>query len=441
MQTFIRSLGNPARRGNVLLLCIVLLVPMLIMGLVLMQQGGSQKNELSADADQARARFLAEGGVSEAVYSLYHGGNGNLASQDAPAALGDGVLWVEATHLPNKQVRLLALAMCGAGRAAVDAVVELEAPSWRKYSLFSNQSADLKGQFFLDSFDSRIGTYASQKPGNSDHAHSKAAIGSNANIDIGNASKVYGDLKPGPGGSAITGSSTVSGSTTPSTKNVTLEPVVAPSMSAGGALVVNGTVTLTPGNHRYSSLSMSNGATLIIPGPGSIVIDGAVNILPQGTISVGSAGSVEMYVGGNVTMGTKAGIETPTQNAKQFTMFLTGGTSQTAVFRPHGDFYGCVYGANANIELGNDLVVFGAVAGNKINCQNPKVKVHWDEALADAMGSAPATIDLQCWMPAAFPDDDLQRDRRDPYDVLGLERGTLLAPAQCWDTSGFPPGF
>jgi hypothetical protein len=434
-------LGSPAQRGNVLLLCIVLLVPMLIMGLVLMQQGGSQKSELSADADQARARFLAEGGVSEAVYSLYHGGNGNLASQAAPAALGDGVLWVEATHLPDKQVRLLALAMCGSGRAAVDAVVQLEAPSWRKYSLFSNQSADLKGQFFLDSFDSRSGTYASQKPAGSDHANSNAAIGSNENIDIGNASTVYGDLKPGPGGSAITGSSTVSGSTTPSTKKVTLEPVVAPSMAAGGALVVNGTVTLTPGNHRYSSLSMSNGATLIIPGPGSIVIDGTVNILPHGTIRVGSAGSVEMYVGGNVTMGTKAGIETPTQNALQFTLFLTGGTSQTAVFRPHGDFYGCVYGANASIELGNDLVVFGAVAGNKISCQNPKVKVHWDEALADAMGSAPSTIDLQCWMPAAFPDDDLQRDRRDPYDVLGLERGTLPAPAQCWDTSGFPPGF
>jgi len=441
MQTFIRSLGNPERRGNVLLLCIVLLVPMLIMGLVLMQQGGSQKSELSADADQARARFLAEGGVSEAVYSLYHGGNGNLASEATPAALGDGVLWVEATHLPNKQVRLLALGMCGSGRAAVDAVVQLQTVSWRSYSLFSNQSADLKGQFFLDSYDSRIGTYASQKPANSDHAHSKAAIGSNANIDIGNASNVYGDLKPGPGGTAITGSSKVSGSTKPSTTKVTLDPVVAPTMAAGGALVVKGTVTLTPGNHRYSSISMSNGATLIIPGPGSIVVDGAVDILPQGTIRVGTSGAVGMYVGGNITMGTKAGIETPTMNAQQFTMFLTGGTSQTAVFRPHGDFYGCVYGANADIELGNDLVVFGAVAGNKINCQNPKVKVHWDEALADAPSSKPSTIDLQCWMPAAFPNDDLQRDRRDPYDVLGLKRGTLQAPAQCWDMSGFPPGF
>ena len=429
------------RRGNVMLLCIVLLIPMLIMGLVLMQQGGSQKSEISSDVDQARAQFVAEAGISEAVYSLRHGGNGNLGSQADPAGLGDGLFWVEAAHLPNKQVRLVALGMVGAGRAAVDAVVELESATWRKYSLFSNQSADLKGQFFLDSYDSRLGTYASQVPGGSDHAHSKAAIGSNANIDIGNASKVYGDLKPGPGGTAITGSSTVSGSKTPSTSTVTLEPVVAPTLPAGGALVVNGTVTLPPGNHRFTSISMSNGSLLRVPGPGTIVVDGTVNIAPHATVQVATSGEVQMYAGGNVLMGTKAGIETHSQNALAFTMYLTGGASQTAVFRPHGDFYGTVYGANAEIQLGNDMVVFGAVAGNRIFCQNPKVKVHWDEALADAMGSAPSSVNLQCWMPAAFPDDELQRDRRDPFDVLGLQKGTLQTPGQSWDLSGFPQGF
>jgi hypothetical protein len=436
-----RSRQVSPQSGNVMLLCIVLLIPMLIMGLVLMQQGGSQKREISSDVDQARAQFLAEAGIAEAVYSLRHGGNGNLGSQAAPAGLGDGLFWVEATHLADKQVRLVALGMVGAGRAAVDAVVRLESPTWRKYSLFSNQSADLKGQFFLDSYDSRLGTYASQVPGGADHANANAAVGSNANIDIGNASKIYGDLKPGPTGTAITGSSTVSGSTAPSTGTVTLEPVVAPSLPAGGALVVNGTLTLPPGNHRFTSLSMSNGSLLRVPGPSTIVVDGTVNIAPHATVQVASSGEVQFYAGGNVTMGTKAGIETPSQDALAFTMYLTGGAGQTAVFRPHGDFYGTVYGANAEIQLGNDLVVFGAVAGNRIFCQNPKVKVHWDEALADVMGTAPASVDLQCWMPSAFPDDELQRDRRDPFDVLGLEKGTLQAPGQSWDLSGFPQGF
>jgi hypothetical protein len=430
-----------SRRGNALILCIVLVVPMLVFGMALMRQGVSHQGELGKDGEQQRASLLAEAGIAEAVTSLRQGGNGNVGSQAAPVGLGDGLFWVEATHLPDKQIRLLAVGMIGAGRAAVETVVEIQTESWRTFGLFSNQPADLKGQFFLDSYDSRLGSYLSQVPGGSDHAHANAVIGGNDDIDIGNKSTLYGSLQPGPGGTAILGSSTVSGSTTPATSAVALPPVQTPSLPAGGALVVSGVVTLPPGDHRFTSISMSNGSELYIPGPSTIVVDGAVDIAPHAKIQVAASGAVELYAGGNVYMGTKAGIETPSGSALDFSMYLTGGPGTTAIFKPHGDFYGMVYGPDAEIQLGNDLVAFGAFAGDRILCQNPKVKLHWDEALADASGTSGGEIELLLWTPAALPDPDLLHDRRDAFTVLGVQKGELTRPDAAWDMSGFPDGF
>lgn len=433
--------ARPSRRGNALLLCIVLIVPMLIVGLALMRQGVGQKGELAEGAERSNAQLIAEAGIAEAVASLRQGANGNIGSQAAPAALGNGLFWVEATYLPDKQIRLLSIGLAGKGRTAVDAVVQLQPATWRTYGVFSGQSADFKGKFFMDSYDSRLGSYASQVPGGSAHANSNAAIGSNSDIDIGKKSNVWGDLRPGPTGTAITGGSFVSGSTTPSSKIVSFGSVSPPALPAGAALSVNGVVTLPAGNYRFKSLSVANGSELLIPGPSTVVIDGDLDIAPHAKVQVGVSGAVEIYTGGNVAMGTGAGIETPSGSALDFTMYLTGGPGQTALFNPHGDFYGTVYGPNAEIQLGNDLNVFGAIAGDRLFCQNPNVQFHWDEALADAAGAGGGEVAVLFWMPAAFPDQDLLHDRTDPFALMGLNRGALTQPADAWDMSGFPPGF
>ena len=75
-----RILAGPKRRGNALLLCIVLIVPMLIVGLALMRQGVGQKSELAEGEERSDAHLIAEAGVAEAVTSLRQGGNGNVAS-------------------------------------------------------------------------------------------------------------------------------------------------------------------------------------------------------------------------------------------------------------------------------------------------------------------------------------------------------------------------
>ncbi len=440
IHTSISSTRRSPRRGYAFLMCLVLIIPMLVIGLVVMMQSAGQKKELGSTADQARAQTLAEAGIAEAVMSIRHGGNGGVGNRAAPVGLGDGLFWVQATYGAGKQVSLVSAGMSGQGRAAVQTVVQVRADPWRTFALFSNQSTDLKGQFFLDSFDSRLGSYASQVPGGSTFAGDDAVIGSNANVDIGGGSTIHGSLQPGPGGTAIIGGgSTVSGSTTPATQPILLPPVTAPALPAGGPLVVIGIMTLPPGDHRYSSISVIG--TLIIPGPSTIVVDGAFDISNHSQVTVSSGGAVSCYVGGNMSMGTMAGIDTPTLDPTQFSVFLTGDSTQTAVFMPHGDFYGTVYGPHATMQLGNDLNLFGAICSDRIFCQNPKVKVHYDAALADVLGSGGVQAGAVFTMPATFPDPALLRDRRDPFAVTGLQRGALAKPCDGWDMSGFPPGF
>ncbi|MFN0006331.1 MAG: hypothetical protein ACKVXR_00360 [Planctomycetota bacterium] len=431
------------RGASALLMCVVILVPMLVIGFVMMKRGVALEQELGAESDQAQAAILAEAGIAEAVTAIRNGRNGIVASQAAPARLGSGLFWVEATFLANKQVRLNSVGMSGQGRAALDAVVRIRVDPWRAYGVFSNLTADLKGQFFLDSYDSRLGTYASQVAGGSTYAGSDAVIGSNQSIDVGGLSRIWGSLRPGPTGTAIIGGgSTVSGSTTPATSLVTLAPVTVPPLPAGGALVVgSGTVTLPPGNHRYTSISVANGAALVIRGPSSIVVDGAVTIGNHGKIRVATTGAVSLYAGGDVSVGTKAGIETPTASPVAFSMYLTGGSSQTAVFKPHGDFYGTVYGPNATIQLGNDFVAFGAITGNRVFCQNPKVKVHYDRAIGAVTPSGPVEVDTLYWNAAAFPVPDLLHDRTDPFSLLGVQANSLPKPADAWNAGGFPAWF
>ena len=190
------TLAEPTRRGNALLLCIVLIVPMLIVGLALMRQGVGQKSELAEGGERSNAQLIAEAGIAEAVTSLRQGANGNVASQAAPAALGNGLFWVEATYLPNEQIRLLSVGLAGKGRAAIEAVVQLQPATWRTFGVFSKSSADMKGDFFMDSYDSNLGSYASQVPGGSDHANANAVLGGNADVDVGRRSTIWGSLQP-----------------------------------------------------------------------------------------------------------------------------------------------------------------------------------------------------------------------------------------------------
>src|SRR4030095_2062290 len=68
------------------------------------------------------------------------------------------------------------------------------------WALYGRESANLDSSVRVDSYDSTLGSYASQVVGSglTAHALEEGALGSNGDIFIGPATNVWGDATPGP---------------------------------------------------------------------------------------------------------------------------------------------------------------------------------------------------------------------------------------------------
>lgn len=417
--------GVNGREGNALLMALVIMIPLLIMGLTVMQLGIGAGSELSAESDQARAQYLAEAGVAEAVTAMRLDLSGDVGAPNQPALLQDGLVWVQATPLGNDRTRLLAVGMKGSGRAALDVVVSRTQSQVYSMGFVSSRPTDLATEMFADSFDSDLGSYASQVPAGSDHARSNAFIASNEDITIGQHSIVHGDARPGPAGGVNLKSATVTGSTTPNKELFTMDPVDVPGLPAGGQMYIkSGTQTLAPGTHRFTDIELESKTALVIPGPATVVIDGDVKLGSSTTLVIGAGGPVTIYIGGDLRMGTNSSLETPSLDAHNATLFMTG-ENTFAELKSHSGFYGTFYGPRTTVELDNVFEMYGALAAEQFYAANTKLRLHFDEALARKAQPWAWDFDTVSWLPAGFPDPQLARDRRDPFQVLGLNAASL----------------
>src|SRR5215510_13364480 len=115
-----------AERGSALITVLVLLTGLLILAYAFSRSVQQSQSRASASYDDQRAFDLAEAGLHEGMEATRAGLTGNVGSMDAPAALGGGVLWVEATDLGGDRRRLVSTALVGGGRQALEAVVHVQ---------------------------------------------------------------------------------------------------------------------------------------------------------------------------------------------------------------------------------------------------------------------------------------------------------------------------
>ena len=100
--------------------------------------------------------------LANGVYALTAGGTGAIGSREAPVGTGDGLMWVEATELPDRRVRLECTALIGAGTASLAINVErVEMP----LGIFADQDIVVNSPLILDGYDSTEGNYEEQAVG------------------------------------------------------------------------------------------------------------------------------------------------------------------------------------------------------------------------------------------------------------------------------------
>jgi len=401
---------------------------------------GVQKTNRESLADR-QAFFLAEAGLSEAFEALRAGRPGSVGSLDAPARVGGGVLWVTSGDLGDDRRRLVATAMAGSGRYALEAVVLVEPAQDPLFvaTLNSDEPLTLNEGVLIDSFDSELGSYASQAVnlrGTTPYADNNGDVRSNSDVIANARAVVYGDAVPGPGHSvSLSTGSYIDGSTAAAAEPFEFPAIDFPVFTPLGdySVAPAASATLAPGTYDFDSFTIGKSGTLLVTGPATIVCDAFTGGKTANLRIDARAGPVTFYVRGSYVH--TSGFNADSVEGSPMAMaFLIGGTSPI-VFPSATKVRGAYYAPDTDISFASSSECWGAFAANRISMSND-MKFHFDETLLKHWGGSEADgkdpVSLLSWRRAAVTPAGLLSDRRDPAQVLGLEASTLLNPADSW---------
>lgn len=400
---FPRTFKPGTRSGGALMMVAFAVTTMAILALSVTTAAKSFTREQGASNQQFQAQYDAEAGLGNALFDLSKNGTGNIGSAQAPISYAGGSYWVAATDLGNGFKSLVSTSRSNTSSKCLQLVVKKQNTSIYRFGCFGDQGVTLASNARVDAYDSILGTYAIQAThgsGSNAYAIADGDVGSNANILLKQNSKVWGDVIPGPSGTAtIIGNATATGSTAPATSPQTMPAIVWPSLSSLGALTIakNGTKNLAAGSYRYDATLFNTGATLNVTGPATLVFD-SLTLNSTAKINVNaSGGPVKIYVQNNFVMSSNTLIASSTKKPSDVSISLNSDNIidpdgivdlDQIDFSSNSQLYGTIYAPNASITINSNFEVFGALIAKKVWLDSNS-RVHFDEQLLNTPGNGP----------------------------------------------------
>jgi hypothetical protein len=327
------------------------------------------RTELQACADGA-ARAAAGGitvSVAEAKRRARDVGGLNKAG-DTPITFADADFrfgrWNESTNqfdpagtpidaveiTARRDVALVFGAMYGRSSVDVSARATARGGASAGHALIGLDWVDMRGTASLDSYDSTVAAYA---PGT---RRQNGDIGTNGHINLDGAVRIYGDatykttlnttgnagvVPPGQA-SQVTSSMSFTAPTLPSSYSDM------GSLNGNG----NGSLTLTSGNYRFSSFTVSGNFTLNVVGEVNVYVDGPFNLTGHMSIHGGKPGNfrVNMLGSSDATVGGSSAL------------------------------YADVYAPSSHVSLVGTGDLYGRFVGKTVSATG-KGGIHFDESL------------------------------------------------------------
>lgn len=428
------------RRGSALVFVLMVLTSLLVLSAGFQQLTAVRTAELRHDEADLRAFYLAEAGMNEAMTALRAGSSGNVGSQNQPAYLAGGLLWTVATDLGGGRTQLDVTALAGRGRAAIEAVVEdLGSAPLFPSVLNSREQLTLNSSVVIDSYDSALGSYASQAVNSTNgytHANKNGDVTSNEGIVLNSGAQVFGDATPGPGYSvSLSAGAYVDGTTTPAGAAFSFPPVVRPPIPQAGAMALanGGSATLPPGNHGFTSLDLGKDSTLVVQGPATILVDDFVGGRDARLQIDATGGPVTIYVTDTYTHNN--GFEAVAGPGSPMALAFLLESANPILFPASSRVRGAYYAPNADITFTSSNEAWGAFAGNRVD-MSANMRFHYDETLAqhwDAdTGQNANTMQVLSWRRTEVP-SQLRAARGDPFELLNVNPQALFSPADAWN--------
>jgi hypothetical protein len=397
-------------RGSALTMMTFSVAAMIALSAALLITAAGDSREERGAREGMHARYVAQAGLSQAMYQLSRGQSGQVGTATAPQSFGRSRFWVTATNLATDLIQLRSTGVDDRRGACSELVVRSVPNTIYRFGAFGRENLHLDSNTRVDSYNSNNGTYASQATnlsGSNQYANPNGDVGSNGDVELDQNANVWGDSFAGPGHSTtILGNASVSGSITPAPDPMELPVINVPSYANYGALTVNSnSMTLPPGNRAYTTLRINTSKTLNVTGPASIVINSLELRSGAQLIVDATGGPVELFVIDNFIMNSNAAIYSTSLRPNDVKLNLLSDnvinpdvTVQLDVidFDSNSNIHGIVYAPNAEVIIDSNFELFGSLVARRVDLDS-NVRIHFDEALLTATSTGVPRFETVCW--------------------------------------------
>ena len=418
--------GPTSRRGSALVFSVMSVLVVSILAAGFLQLSMSVTRRLNAYADSQQAINLAEAGLAEAYTGLAVARTGNVGTEEAPAVMGGGLLWVEAERYSNGMVELVCTAMYGTGRASLGLVCEPVGLGVASLGFFTEDDLRLNPDVRLDSYDSQSGTYTDQV---NTPLNNQGVVGSNGDVSVASGNLILGDIVYGPTGKLdVASGSFITGGSSARPEAEVLPPVIVPDIPLGKAVkYTSGTpMVVPPGEAGYLGLDIGKNSTLVLKGPLDIVV-GSLTLRLGAQLKFDTTdGPVQLFINDSLDFSTSSVVSTSSQVTSDSLIFVAAPEGKSVSFGAKSQFYGFIYAPEADIKVAAQYEIYGGVVCKSLQL-SAQGKMHYDLSLGATLeGQLPL---LHSWRVVDLPQGVASR-RIDPFQVLGLDPTQLVSPAE-----------
>ncbi|MBL8862461.1 MAG: hypothetical protein JNK02_10675 [Planctomycetes bacterium] len=402
-----RSSGH--ERGSALAMALLSVTVLAGFSAALLTVNVVGSREQTGEEARTQARYVSQAGLSEAMLRLKRGEDPNVGSAEAPMAFGGARFWVEADVPSGNLTRMRATGFDGRAGARMELVVR-EVPNtiWR-YGAFGREFLHMDSNARVDSYDSSLGTYASQAvngSGSSAYALGNGHVGSNGAVHLDQNAKVWGDAIAGPNHTTtVLGNAVVTGSTAPASAPMDLPSISVPTYTAYGSVSFNANTTIPSSNRTYANVVVGNNRTLTVNGPASLVMSNLTLRSGSRVVIDPTNGPVEIYVIDSFVMNSNSQMYPTSYRPEHFSLKLLSDNVinpevnvqlDTVDFDSNSSIHGTIYAPDAAITFDSNFELFGAIIARSIDIDSNS-RFHFDEALTDALAMGDPTFETVCW--------------------------------------------
>jgi hypothetical protein len=409
-----QALTHGPQSGSAMVAAMLALTGVAVLSAGVMTTSLSMTKEQGSDLKRLKARYAGDAAVAAALVDLEAGGTGKPFVPSAPLSLGGAEAWAEFGTAIDDHFEANCGSRLEATKLGIEVLVESKTEGLFQYAAFGEDGVWLASNAQVDSYDSELGSYAAVNgSGSSAWANDEATVGSNADIELSQNAKVWGQLAPGPGGVAtVLGNAYATGGAYASPTPLVLPPVEVPNIAPTGNinLGVGASSSLPPGNYNFSTFKLGKNSQLTVVGPAELVC-GNLQVLSGSALRIdSSAGPVRITVLDDFLINSNTLVAPLDLDPKGLSFqLLSDNIIDPALivdldildFDSNAKMYASIYAPNAAIEINSNFELFGAIIAKELVLDSNS-KVHYDESLADVDLFATTSFNVIGWKDKAY---------------------------------------